>query len=167
MHVIQCAPTDLVWCLAHSKIVGMIRKYYTHKLQTNLWHHKEEPHNNHETPGRQSSQLSLPYWDVWTGPTGDGETQVGLNAWWSTQSRLGTLLSSLIACGWVGLQTLWRFGLKYLSIDEMVGAWCFGCCQAHRGLPVGFLLLRYSVLSFICWVFIFALSPFYILIYMF
>ena len=28
----------------------------------------------------------------------------------------------------------------------MVGAWCFGCCQAHQGLPVGFLLLRYSVL---------------------
>ena len=28
----------------------------------------------------------------------------------------------------------------------MVGAWCFGCCQADRGLPVGFLLLRYSVL---------------------
>ena len=29
MHVIQCAPTDLVWCLIHSKIVGMTRKYYT------------------------------------------------------------------------------------------------------------------------------------------
>ena len=29
----------------------------------------------------------------------------------------------------------------------MVVAWCFGCCQAHRGLPVGFFLLRYSVLS--------------------
>ena len=28
----------------------------------------------------------------------------------------------------------------------MVEAWCFGCCQAHQGLPVGFLLLRYSVL---------------------
>ena len=28
----------------------------------------------------------------------------------------------------------------------MVGVWCFGCCQAHRGLPVGFLLLQYSVL---------------------
>ena len=32
------------------------------------------------------------------------------------------------------------------TIDEMVGASCFGCCQAHRGLPVGFLLLRYTVL---------------------
>ena len=41
--------------------------------------------------------------------------------------------------------TLWRFGLKVLSIDEMVGVWCFGCCQAHGGLPVGFLLLRHSV----------------------
>ena len=56
------------------------------------------------------------------------------------------LLSSLIAHRWVGLQTLWRFRLKDLSIDEMVRAWCFGCCQAHQGLPVGFLLLRYSVL---------------------
>ena len=55
-----------------------------------------------------------------------------LHAWWSTQSRLATLLSSLIARRWVGLQTLWRFRLKYLSIDEMVGARCFGCSQAHR-----------------------------------
>ena len=37
--------------------------------------------------------------------------------------------------------------LTDLSIDEMVGALCFGCCQAHLGLPVGFLLLLYSVLS--------------------
>ena len=29
-----------------------------------------------------------------------------LHAWWSTQSWLATLLSSLIACWWVGLQTL-------------------------------------------------------------
>ena len=27
-----------------------------------------------------------------------------------------------------------------------LGSWCFGCCQALRGLLVGFLLLRYSVL---------------------
>ena len=54
MHVIQCAPADLVWYLIHSKIVSMIRKYHTHKLQTNPWHHEEEPHNNHETPGRQN-----------------------------------------------------------------------------------------------------------------
>ena len=56
------------------------------------------------------------------------------------------LLSSLIERRWVGLQSQWRLQLKDLSIDEMVGAWCFGCCQAHKGLPVGFLLLRYSVL---------------------
>ena len=31
-------------------------------------------------------------------------------------------------------------------IDGMVEAWCFGCCQANQGLPVGFLLLPYSVL---------------------
>ena len=55
-----------------------------------------------------------------------------LHARWSTQSRLATLLSSLITSWWVGLQTLWRFRLKDSSIDEMVGAWCFGCCQAHQ-----------------------------------
>ena len=41
----------------------MIRKYHNHKLQTNPWYREEEPHNNHETPGRQtkqSNQLSLP-----------------------------------------------------------------------------------------------------------
>ena len=45
-----------------------------------------------------------------------------LHAWWSTQSRLPTLLSSLIARQWVGLQTLRRFLLKDLSNDEMVEA---------------------------------------------
>ena len=44
----------------------MIRKYHNHKLQTNPWHREEEPHNHHETPGRQtkqSNQLSLPHQD--------------------------------------------------------------------------------------------------------
>ena len=59
------------------------------------------------------------------------------------------LLSSLIACWRVGLQTLGWFRLKDLSIDEMIGAWCFGCCQAHQGLPVGFLLHWYSVLCIV------------------
>ena len=34
----------------------MIRKYHNHKLQTNPWHREEEPHNNYDTPGRQSKQ---------------------------------------------------------------------------------------------------------------
>ena len=41
----------------------MIRKYHNDKLQTNPYHHKEEPHNDQETPGRQtrqSSQFSFP-----------------------------------------------------------------------------------------------------------
>ena len=37
----------------------MIRKYHNHKLQTNLWHREEEPHNNHETPVRQAKQVTL------------------------------------------------------------------------------------------------------------
>ena len=36
--------------------MNIIRKYHNHKLQTNLWHHEEEPHNNHGTPGRQTKQ---------------------------------------------------------------------------------------------------------------
>ena len=94
---------------------------YMRKSHTTITRHQEDKK-------KQSSQLSLPHWDVWTGPAGDGETQVRLHAWWSTQCRLATLLSSLIARGLVELQTLWRFRLKDLSIDEMVGAWCFGWC---------------------------------------
>ena len=48
------------------KIESMIREHHTHKLQTTPWHREEEPHNNHETPGRQtkqSNQPSLPYQD--------------------------------------------------------------------------------------------------------
>ena len=44
----------------------MIRKYHNHKPQTNPWHSEEEPHNHHETPGRQtkqSNQLSFPHQD--------------------------------------------------------------------------------------------------------
>ena len=82
-----------------------------------------------------------------------------LHAWWSTKSRLATLLSSLIARWWVGLQTLWRFQLKDLPFDEMVGAWCFGCCQAHTGFS--YWISFAPVFSFIYyWVLIFALSPF-------
>ena len=89
-----------------------------------------------------------------------------LHAWWSTQSRLATLLSSLIASRWVGLQTLWWFWLKDLSIDEMVGAWCFGCLTGPPGFTCWISFA--PVFSFIyCWVLIFALSACYILIYMF
>ena len=48
-----------------------------------------------------------------------------LHAWWSTQSQLVTLLFSLIAPWRVELQTIWRFWLKYLSIDKRAGVWCF------------------------------------------
>ena len=34
----------------------MIRKYHNHKLQVNPWHREEEPHNNHEAPGRPTKQ---------------------------------------------------------------------------------------------------------------
>ena len=89
-----------------------------------------------------------------------------LHAWWSTQSWLATLLSSLIARRWVGLQTLWWSRLKDLSIDEMVEAWCFGCLSGPPGFTcwISFAL----VFSFIyCWVLVFALSSCYILMCMF
>ena len=41
----------------------MIRKCHNHKLQTNPWQRKNEPHYNHETTGRQTKQsndTSLP-----------------------------------------------------------------------------------------------------------
>ena len=80
-----------------------------------------------------------------------------LHAWWSTQSLLATLLSSLITRQWVGLQTLWWFRLKDLSIDEMVGAWCFGCLSGPPGFTCWISFA--PVFSFIyCWVLIFALS---------
>ena len=78
-----------------------------------------------------------------------------LHVWWSTQLRLASLLSSLVARWWVGLLTLWRFRLKYFSIDEMVGAWCFGCCQVHRVLPIVFLLcIQFYVLfsPYLCFI---------------
>ena len=89
-----------------------------------------------------------------------------LHAWQSTQSRLATSLSSLIARLWVRLQTLWRFRLKDLSIDEMVGAWCFDCLSGPPGFTCWISLA--PVFSFIYrWALIFALAPFYILMYMF
>ena len=39
----------------------MIKKYHNHKLQTNPWHRKEESHNNHETPERQTKQKKTSY----------------------------------------------------------------------------------------------------------
>ena len=49
------------------------------------------------------------------------------------QHRLVALLSSLVARRWVGLRALWWFRLRDLSIDEMVGAWCFGCLTGPPG----------------------------------
>ena len=87
-----------------------------------------------------------------------------LHAWWSTQSRLATLLSSLIVCWWVRLQTLWRFRLKdfkyfywpfhggdsfvdYLCYFCLVFVmltctpvcWCLVVTSWQKGWPLGFL----------------------------
>ena len=60
--------------------------------------------------------------------------------------RGGSRISGNGVRWWVGLQTLSWFWLKDLSIGEIVGPDALAVCQAHRGLPVGFLLLPYSVL---------------------
>ena len=54
-----------------------------------------------------------------------------LHAWWSTQSRLATLLSSLIALRWIGLQTLRRFRLKYTIHNKFSSFLCFASFCAH------------------------------------
>ena len=46
----------------------------------------------------------------------------------------------------VGLQTLWGFDLKTYLMIIWEGPDALAVCQAHWGLPVGFLLLRYLVL---------------------
>ena len=68
-----------------------------------------------------------------------------LHAWWSTQSRLTILLSSLIALRWAGLQTLWRFHLRLVYWWDGRGLMLW-LLSGPRGLPIRFLLLQYSVL---------------------
>ena len=54
----------------------------------------------------------------------------------------------------------------YLSIDEMVGAWCFGCLSGPPGFTCWISFAPVFSLIY-CWVLILALSHCYILIYMF
>ena len=56
-----------------------------------------------------------------------------LHAWWSNQSWLATLLSSIFGRHWVGHQTLWWFRLIDLSTDERVG---FHVCLCYAVLSV-------------------------------
>ena len=37
----------------------MIKKYHSHKLQTNPWHHEEEPHTNHQEDKLSKATSSL------------------------------------------------------------------------------------------------------------
>ena len=41
-------------CITAYKISEYDQEIPNHKLQTNQWHHEEEPHSNHETQGRQT-----------------------------------------------------------------------------------------------------------------
>ena len=42
----------------------MTRKYHNHKPQINPKHREEEPHNHHETPGRQTKQSNQPSYEA-------------------------------------------------------------------------------------------------------
>ena len=72
------------------------------------------------------------------------------------QSWLATLLSSLFAHWLVGRQTLLRFQLKYLSLDERVRAWCCVCGWTQRGLLLDFFysgMQLYILLSpYLCFI---------------
>ena len=68
---------------------------------------------------------------------------------------------TLIARRWVGLQTLWWFRLKDLSIDKIVGSDALAVCHAHRGLLLDFFcsgiqfnLLLSPYLCFICFLYL-------------
>ena len=56
-----------IWPFSWAEIVSeYAQENHTHKLQPNPWHREGEPHNNNETPGRQtkqSNQLSRPHQD--------------------------------------------------------------------------------------------------------
>ena len=69
-----------------------------------------------------------------------------LHAWWSTQSRLATLLSSLIARRWSDFRLYDGSNFKTYPLMRWLGPDALAVYQALRGLPVGFRLLRYSVL---------------------
>ena len=68
-----------------------------------------------------------------------------LHAWWSTQSRLATLLSFLHAGG-SDFRLYDGYNLKTYLLMSWYGPDALVVCQAHRVLPAGFLLLWYSVL---------------------
>ena len=53
LYEMQFIFVDWHFCNKTKYQVSMIRKYHNHKLQTNPWHHGEEPQNNHNTPGSQ------------------------------------------------------------------------------------------------------------------
>ena len=63
----NCSMFYCAFLCVHSSfaIISMGKRavYHNHKLQTNPWYREEEPHNNLETPGRQtkrSNQLFSP-----------------------------------------------------------------------------------------------------------
>ena len=65
-----CMANMIRWCLIVASHLSSCSTQFTNntvknskrvwsgniKLQTNPWHREEEPHNNHETPGRQTKQ---------------------------------------------------------------------------------------------------------------
>ena len=72
---------------------------------------------------------------------------------------LKPIFASLRARGFISTaMTLWWFRLKDLSIDKMVGAWCFGCLSGPPGFTCWISFAPVFSLIY-CWVLILALSP--------
>ena len=69
-----------------------------------------------------------------------------LHACLSTQSRLATFLSSLILADGSDFRLYDGSDLQTYPLMRWQGPDALAVCLAHRGSPVGFLLLQYSVL---------------------
>ena len=104
----------------------MIRNYHNHKPQTNPTHKEEEPHNHHETPGRQtkqSNQLSLTHQD-------DSKTRMDIKQCTTkhrtiTDSHKGSnnkqKVNNLCLCrSWSGSKPFWNFFLKKVFDPQII-----------------------------------------------
>ena len=73
--------------------------------------------------------------------------RLGICAGLSEPSLLADAISTKILCAGPDIIVICQSQyVIYVSMIESTVKSVLGCCQAHRCLPVGFLLLRYSVL---------------------
>ena len=83
-----------------------MRKYYNHKLWTNPWHHEEEPHNNYETPRRQTKQSNQLFLKA-------KNKQICIDKVWSTSAGKYHWISRFIVIFSKIYHKILYFSLKY------------------------------------------------------